>query len=155
MTVTPDMEGALQTAIYSRIVADAELNVLLGGTGSFPGGGATVGRCYDFVPERSTPGEDGYPFLVVSDFELNDGGDKDAYGYALACKFHVFSRYKGSAETTQIHACLMRLFHEQAIAPLYQKAYVVRHEHSNNVTERDGRTRHRESRFRFLTQSAD
>jgi hypothetical protein len=125
----------LQTAVYEALAADATLTALIGES------------VYDHVPQDAT-----FPFVVLDQTRISDWSTGTEAGSEHQLTLHIWSRYRGKAESYTI-ADTIRAALDEATLPLAENRLVnLRHQFSDMRRDEDGETWHAVLRFRAATE---
>ncbi|PRX90823.1 DUF3168 domain-containing protein [Allonocardiopsis opalescens] len=119
----------LQVAVITRLRADPELTAMCG--------------VYDNVPEPAP-----YPHVAVGEVVEEPDDTHDNQGLTVALTLHVWSKYRGYAETATILAHLDRLLDRRPLAVDGFQDVTVFREWSRLVRDPDPTIRHCPVRYR-------
>lgn len=123
--------GPIQEAIYDTLTGDATLLSLVTGV-------------FDFVPENQD-----YPYVVIGEGTSVDWSTYQHFGEENTATIHIFSRYNGMLEMTDIMSQINALLVFQPLTITDYENVGIWYDFGNVFIE-DHLTRHGVMRFRFL-----
>jgi hypothetical protein len=126
----------LQRAVYEALTADAPLIAMLGGE-----------SLYDHVPQDAT-----FPFVVLDQTRIADWSTGTEAGSEHQLTLHVWSRYRGKAESYAIADTIRAALDEAALGLADNRLVNLRHQFSDLKRDEDGETWHAVLRFRAVTE---
>jgi hypothetical protein len=127
---------ALQKAIHSTLVADADVVARLGGA-----------RVYDDVPRGAA-----LPYVTFGPTTKRDWSAGDDPGNEHIMTLHVWSNAAGRKETQEIIGAMRDALHDQSLALAGYRLINLRHEFSDTRREPDGDGYRGIVRFRAVTE---
>ena len=127
---------ALQTAIFSKLTADAGVVAVLGGQ-----------RVYDDVPVRSE-----FPYMTFGQTVERDWSTGSEPGHEHTITLHVWSRARGRKEADAVMAAAQAALHDSGLTMSGHRLINLRHEFSDARREPDGESFHGISRYRAVTE---
>lgn len=137
MPVSPNASLALQTAVVTALVANAELTAATGG----------VARIYDDVPP-TTP----YPYLSIGQTIERDWSSGTEDGREHTLTLHVWSRAAGRREAQEMAQVARATLHQAILTLDGHRLINLRHEFTEARREPDGETYRALVRFRAVTE---
>lgn len=97
-------ESALQTAIYSKLVADTDIDALAQGIYSDP-------------PQASDSGSiTPFPYVAIGDDAVNTWDTKSVFGQNALCTVNVYSRAQSKLEVKTLGALVRACLHHQPLS---------------------------------------
>lgn len=100
---------------------------------------------YDNVPQGAEP-----PYIVLGE-AINAMDDTDGYnGFNILYPIHVWSEYRGKAETLAIQSLIYKALHRGKFSLSGYTCIAVTQESSQVLNDPDGITRHGVQQFRIL-----
>lgn len=126
----------LQKAVFETLAADATLASLLGGA-----------SIYDHVPQDAA-----FPFVVLDQTRIADWSTGTEPGAEHQLTLHVWSCYRGKAESYAIADTIREALDEAALPLAENRLVNLRHQFSDLRRDADGETWHAVLRFRAVTE---
>lgn len=127
--------GPVQAAIYQVLTGDATLMGMVTGV-------------YDAVPEGA-----GYPYVVIGEAMEVPAGAHDRYGRETVETLHIWSDYRGFAQSQQIASRVVALLDHQPLTIDGHHHVATRYEFAQQLRDPAGpNIRHTVLRFRVLTE---
>jgi hypothetical protein len=126
----------LQKAVYETLVADSTLTSLLGGT-----------AIHDHVPQGAA-----FPYVVLDQTRVADWSTGTEAGAEHQLTLHVWSRYRGKAESYAIADIIRELLDDTPLLLAENHLVNLRHQFSDLKRDPDGETWHAALRFRAVTE---
>lgn len=131
-------EWALQTGVYQRLSADADLVARLGGT-----------AIYDDVPQDAP-----FPYVTLGEITSRERGSASGEGREHTLTLHVWSRTKGRKEVQEIAALVTAALHDANLALQDHTLVNLRFTLSDARRDPDGETYHGVVQFRAVSEPA-
>lgn len=131
-----DAPRALQQAVYQVLVADSDLETLIGGA-----------RIYDHVPQGT-----GYPYVTIGENLVRDWSTSSDAGAEHSFAVHIWSRAPGRGEAHNMIGLISALLHDQQLTLSGHRLVNLRQQFSEVRRDPDGRTFHGVMRFRATTE---
>lgn len=127
----------LQTSIYDVLVAALVPAAAVG--------------VYDQVPQPADGGDDSdYPYVVMGDFKPNQNDTDDEVGFDGTMQVHVWSRYDGNKEASDIQDLIYDALHRTQPTVVGYGVSDVQQVFGEILRDPDGLTRHGVQRFRVI-----
>jgi len=127
--------GPVQRAVYAALTADTELM-------------ESVTGVYDDVPEGTA-----YPYVRIGEALETPDNTHGAFGRQTVLIIHVWSEYRGFAETTDIAGRVVSLLDHQPLTIAGHHHVVTKYEFGQTLDDPDRPAlRHGVLRFRVLTE---
>lgn len=136
--MSADSQWAIQQAIYTQLVGDAGLQVLLG----------SPPRIFDHVPAGAL-----FPYVVVGEARGAPFDGKTEDGFDQTVTLHTWSRYRGLRETKDIMARLVGALDGGDLPITGHDLILLRFTFGTTMLDPDGLTRHGVQRFRVISQA--
>ena len=138
MPASPSASLALQSAVVTALIANADLTTATGG----------APRIFDDVPP-ATP----YPYLSIGQTTERDWSTGTEDGREHTLTLHVWSRTPGRRQVHEIAALVRATLHLAALTLTGHRLINLRHEFSESRREPDGETYRALVRFRAVTEA--
>jgi hypothetical protein len=126
----------LQQAVHQTLAADAALTSLLGGA-----------AVHDHVPQHAA-----FPFVVLDATRIADWSTATEPGAEHQLTLHVWSRYRGKAESYAITDAIRDLLDDAPLLLAENRLVNLRHQFSDLRRDEGGETWHAVLRFRAVTE---
>lgn len=127
--------GPIQEAIYTTLTGDAPLMSQITGV-------------FDFVDENQA-----YPYVTLGETTSDDWSTFDRFGERSTATLHIWSRYDGFLEVTNIANDVNRLLVRQIIALTDYEDVGIWYDSMTTIVSPDTFTRHGVLRYRLLVLS--
>lgn len=121
----------IQQSIYGKLTGDAELMNKIKGV-------------FDDVPENQP-----FPYITIGEMTSGPFRTFSRFGEEITIMLHIWSRYKGFKEASEILADMNRLLADQALEVPGYDVVACFYEFSQTMRDEDGITRHIPVRYRI------
>lgn len=125
----------IQTAVFNKLDKDTQLSSLITGV-------------FDEVPEKQA-----YPYVEIGDITQTPFRTFGKKGYDTTVTLHIWNQHSGFKPLQDILVLLNDLLDEQPLTISGFKTVYLLFEHSIEIKDPDGITKHIAARYRLVVQA--